>query len=91
MGHVFLAGKKSYKRTALLGDVIADRPAKHGIPRLEGVENRALCDRTVDLKLNIAINASQGSQMKREHDADHGSVWTSTETTGGRSRTMGAQ
>ena len=91
MGHVLLAGKESYKRPALLGNVVADRPAQHGIPRLERVENRALRDRSIDFELNFALNVGQGSQMKREHNADHGSVWTSTETTGGRSRTMGAQ
>jgi hypothetical protein len=30
-------------------------------------------------------------QMRRKHHADHHSVCTSTESTAGRSRTMGAQ
>ena len=91
MGHVLLAGKESYKRPALLGDMIADRPAEHRIPCFERVENRTLCYRSVDLKLNLAFNVSQGSQMEWQHDADHGSVWTSTETTGGKCCAIGAQ
>ena len=43
------------------------------------------------MRPHLALNVSEGSQMEGQHDADHGSVWTSTETTGGRSRTMGAQ
>ena len=31
------------------------------------------------------------AQMRREYDTDHGSVCTSTDRTGGRSRTIGVQ
>ena len=44
-----------------------------------------------NLKLDLAADVRQRPQMGREHDADHGSVWTSTDSTAGRSRTMGAQ
>jgi hypothetical protein len=91
VGHILLAGKEPHERPALLGDVVADRPAKHGITGLEGVENRALRDRSLDFELHFAVDAGQRSQMEREDDSNHGSVWTSTDTTAGRSRTMGAQ
>ena len=74
-----------------LRDVVADRPAQHRIAGLERVEDRALRDRALDLELHLAVDARQRPQMRREHDSDHGSVWTSTESTAGRSRTMGAQ
>jgi len=53
--------------------------------------HRALRDLTRDLELHFAVDARQLPQMRRKHDSDHGSVWTSTDSTGGRSRTIGAQ
>jgi DNA polymerase-3 subunit alpha len=44
-----------------------------------------------DVELHFAAGARQVAQMRREHDPDHGSVWTSTESTAGRSRTIGSQ
>src|SRR2546425_83936 len=58
---------------------------------LERVEDRALRDLAGDLELHLAVDPRQRSQMRREHHPDHGSVWTSTDTTDGRSRTIGAQ
>ena len=74
-----------------LRDVVADRPAQHRIAGLERVEDRALRDRALDLELHLAVDVRQRPQMRRKHHSDHGSVWTSTESTAGRSRTMGAQ
>src|SRR6266478_5550824 len=88
---VFLASEEAQERTALLRDVIADRAAQHRILGLEGVEHRALRDRTVDVELHLRTDARQRPQMSGEYDADHRSVWTSTESTAGRSRTMGVQ
>jgi hypothetical protein len=58
MRQIFLASKESDKRSPLLGDVVADRPAEHWILSLECVENRTLCDRSIDFKLNLTLNAS---------------------------------
>ena len=69
----------------------SDRPAQHRVAGLERVEDRALRDLTLDVELHLAVDVCEGAQMCREHDSDHGSVWTSTDTTDGRSRTMGAQ
>ena len=46
---------------------------------------------TNDLEFHLAFDARQLPEIRREHNSDHRSVWTSTDSTGGRSRTMGAQ
>src|SRR5207244_8385935 len=86
-----LSDSKPEERPALLVDWAANRPAQHRIAGLERVEHRALRGRTLDLERHLAADARQRPQMCREHDSDHGSVCTSTESTAGRSRTMGAQ
>src|SRR6267378_7154048 len=88
---VLFAGEEAQERTALLGDMIADRAAQHRILGFESVEHRALRDRTFDVELHLGADARQRPQMSGEYDANHGSVWTSTESTAGRSRTMGVQ
>src|SRR6266508_5542728 len=88
---ILLAGKEPHERAALLRDLVADRPAQHGIAGLERVEDRALGGAPLDVDLHFAVDVRQRPQMCREHDSDHGSVWTSTDTTDGRSRTMGTQ
>jgi hypothetical protein len=71
--------------------VVADRPAQHRIGRLERIEHRAQGDRPFHGYLHLAVDARERPQMGGEDDPDHGSVWASTDTTAGRSRTMGAQ
>ena len=61
MGEIFLAGKEPQERSALLGVVLADRSAQHGIARLERVEDRALRDRTLDLEFQLGANVRQRS------------------------------
>ncbi len=73
------------------GDMIADGTAQHGIAGLKCVKDRALRDLTLDVELHLAADTRQCPQMCRKLDSNHGKVWTSTETTAGRSRTMGAQ
>jgi len=90
-GEIFSACKKSQKRTALLGHMVADGSGKHRKLRLQGIEHGPLRDRPRDIELNFRIDARQISQMIWERDADHASVWTSTENTAGRSRTIGIQ
>jgi len=90
-GIIFLASEKAQEWTALLRDMIAYGAAEHRILRLEGVEHRTLRDRALDVELNLGTGARQRSQMPWKHDADHESVWTSTESTAGRCSTMGLQ
>src|SRR5258708_38702686 len=52
-GIVLLASEEAQERTALLGDMIADRAAQHRILGLEGVEYRALRDGTLDIELHL--------------------------------------
>src|SRR5262249_58424034 len=88
---VFLAGEESHECPALSRDLVADRPAQHRIARLERVEDRALRHRPLDLELQLALDARERAQMRGQHHPDHGSDWTSTDTTDGRSRTIGVQ
>jgi len=65
------------------------------MPRLDGVEHRGQRDRARDVDLDLPVDAREPAQMGRQSDPDaHGSahhtVCTSTESTGGRSRTIGA-
>src|ERR1700694_1838727 len=91
MGQVLLAGEEPQEWPALLRDVIADCPLQRGIARLECVQDRPLGGLTLDLDRHLAVYARQRPQVRRKLNADHGNVWTSTETTAGKSRAMGAQ
>src|SRR6266446_9097000 len=88
---VFRAGEKAQEWTTFLRHMIADSAAQHRILSLEGVEHRALRNRALDLKLHFGTNSRQRPKMARKHDADHDSVWTSTESTAGRCCTIGVQ
>src|SRR6266581_200189 len=91
MGQILPAGKKPQEPPSLLCDVVADRPAQHRIAGLERVQHRALRGRAFDVEEHLGVDMRQRPQLEREHDSDHGIVWTSTENTAGRSRTMGDQ
>src|SRR4030095_3168755 len=91
MGQILLAGEEPHERPAFLSDVVANRSAQRRVSGLERVEHRTLGGLTLDLELHLAVDLRQRPQMGREHDSDHGSVWTSTDSTAGRLRTMGAQ
>ncbi len=43
------------------------------------------------MEFHLTLHVGEVPQMGRENDADHDSVCTSTDSTDGRSRTMGAQ
>src|ERR1700720_2141874 len=91
MGQILFAGEEPQERSAPLRDVVADRAAQRRIAGLERVEDRALRGLTLDVELHLAVDLRQRPQMCREYDSDHVSVCTSTDTTAGRSRTIGAQ
>src|SRR5574337_912918 len=48
---------------------------------LQRVQDRTQRRRTLDLELDLSADARQRPQMMREHDTDHSSVWTSTDST----------
>src|SRR5437667_11033272 len=83
---------RSQERPALRRDMVADRPAQHRIACLERVEYRRARQRmAADIERGLAADLRQRLKVRRQHDADHGSVCASTDSTAGRSRTMGAQ
>src|SRR5207247_9410427 len=82
-------GKEPDERPAPQRDGVANRPAQDRVAGFERVEERAHRDRALDLDLHLAVNARQCAQVMGEHHVYHGNVWTSTEYTAGRSRTMG--
>src|SRR5262249_24833135 len=88
---ILFAGEEPQKRASFLSDVIPNRAAQHRISSLEGVEHRSLRDFALDVDLNLAVDVRQRSKMRRKYYLDHDSVWTSTDSTPGRSRTIGAQ
>ena len=88
---ILLAGEESQECPPLQRYVVADRPPQHGIAGLECIEHRAQRDRRFDFERHLAADVRQRSQMLREYDANHGSVCTSTDSTPGKSRTMGFQ
>ena len=83
--------KKPHERTTFAGDTIANRAGEHGIARFERVEDRVLRWLARDRERDFAFDAGQRTQLSRQHNADHGNVCTSTESTAGRSRTIGSQ
>jgi len=91
MREVLTAGEESQERLTLLRDVIADRTAEHRVAGFERVDDGTLRSRTLYVEFHLAADARESSKVRREFNADHGSVWTSTESTAGKSRTMGAQ
>src|SRR5271168_23369 len=91
MRKILLASKETQERPPLLRNLIANRPPQHRIASLQRVQHRALRNWTFNFKLDFAAGVRQCSQMLRQYDPDHGSVCTSTDSTPGKSRTIGAQ
>ena len=75
----------------MLRHVIANGPPQHGITCFKRIEHRALRDRACYVNLDFTPDMRQGSKVLRKFDSDHGSVCTSTDSTAGRSLTIGAQ
>jgi hypothetical protein len=74
MGQILLAGEEAQEWPPLLRDLVADRPAQHGIAGFERVEDRPQRDRAVELKFYFAANVRQRSEMLRDYDADHSGI-----------------
>jgi hypothetical protein len=74
MGQILLAGEEPQEWPALLRNLIADRSAQHGIAGLERVEDRPQRDRAVELKLHLAADVRQRSEMLRDYDSDHSGI-----------------
>src|SRR4030095_10864917 len=91
MRQVLFAREEPNVRSALPCDVVANRAAQRGVACFERVKDGALRNLSLDVQLDLAVHAGERTQRQREQDAYHGSACTSTDSTAGRSRTMGAQ
>jgi len=70
---ILLASEEAQERTALERNVIANRPAQHGVSSLEGIENGSLRRRPIDLELDLRPYVGQRAQVLRKLDSDsHG-------------------
>ena len=67
---VLLASEEAQEGTTLQGNVIANRPAQHGVSSLEGIENGSLRRRSIDLELDFVAHVGQGAKVLRKLDAD---------------------
>jgi hypothetical protein len=82
--HVLLAGEEPQQRPPLTRRMVA-------VGGFEGIQHRPLRDGAGDGQFDLPPDPRQPPQMLRQNDANHGSVCTSTERTGGRSRTIADQ
>ena len=90
MRQVFLAGEEADERPPTAAVLISNGATEHGVPGLERVEHGSLRDLTSYIQPDLALNTGEPAQVRGEDDPDHDSVWTSTDSTAGRSRTIGA-
>ena len=85
MGQVFAARVEPDVRPTLTGRRVAHRAAQRRILRFErGQDLRGR--RAVDLQL--PAHPGKRPQVGWKYDARHGNVWTSTDSTAGRSRAI---
>src|SRR5437868_5864669 len=91
MRPILFACEKTQKWPALLRYMVANRAPEHRIIRFNRVQHGPLCNGSGDLQLDFALNTSQASQVRWQQHPYHCSVCTSTESTAGRSRTIGDQ
>src|SRR2546421_981141 len=91
VGQIVLAGEEPNEWPPELRHVVTHRSAQHRVARLHGVEHGPLRHRPVDADGDLGSDLREHAQRRRQHDANHVSVWTSTDRTGGKSLTLGAQ
>ena len=89
MRQIFAARKKTDHWPANLRHMITHCPAQHRIFRFNRVQQRALSQRSIELKSYFTVDVRQRTQIRRKNNAYHGNVCASTDTTAGRSRTIG--
>src|SRR5580693_1275605 len=95
MRQILGAGKEAQKRAALQSSVVTDRAAQHGITAFECIEDSPDGHGFSNLQFQRPLHLRERAQVKGDFDLDqrtaHDSVCTSTDSTAGRSRTMGFQ
>ena len=88
---ILLARKEPDERAPFLRDVVPNRTSQHRVADLDCIEDCAQRGITLNLERQLAVDARERSEVCRKHYSNHGRVCASTETTAGRSRTIGAQ
>ena len=93
---ILLAREEAQKGPPLQRRVVADSTAQHGVRCLQRIQYRANRRRCSSINLNLVPrNSGQRPQVRRQFDTNldgtHASVCTSTDSTGGRSRTIALQ
>lgn len=91
VGEVFLATVEPEVRSTLATVAVTHCAEQHRVSRLKAVQEQALCHRAGHLNAYLSADVSKVLQMRRQDNPDHVNTWTSTESTAGRSRTIGAQ
>lgn len=91
VGQIVLASEETHVRTTSLRCGIANSPLQDRKTSFERVDHRPLGGRTDYVEFDFAADVGERSQMFRQDEPDHANVWTSTESTDGRSRTIGFQ
>src|SRR6185503_20124784 len=91
VGQVLLAGEEAEERAAAAAVVAADGAPEDRVFGLQGVEHRLQRRCAAHLDLHLVAHPGEVAQVERQDDPDHASVWTSTESTAGRSCTMAVQ
>src|SRR5215475_6711863 len=71
--------------------MVPNRTAEHRIARLQSVQDSPLRGLTLDFKFHLEFRFRQRPQMRGQYYPNHGSVWTSTDSTAGRLCTIGFQ
>ena len=66
-GSTLPAGKKTDEGPPLVGNMIADRPAQHGIAGLQGIQNGTLCDRAFDRQWALALLGVVLGRLRQEY------------------------
>src|SRR5215213_1124879 len=89
MRYVFTACKEPQHGPPLSSNVVANGPTQHRILCFQCIKDRLPGHVAANLKFNISRDARKRSQVCRQNNHDHVSVCTSTESTGGRSLTIG--
>src|SRR5262245_37801535 len=86
---ILLAREEAHERSPLQRLAIANRSDEHRIARFDRVDDVPGGDVARDIHDDLALNMGERPEMRRKHHANHRIDWTSTERTGGRSRTIG--
>lgn len=71
MRQIVFAGEEAQERTALLRDLVTDRPTQHRVVGFQRIEDRPLGDGSCNVERHFAADVCQRSQVWRKYDADH--------------------